>query len=211
MHTTDRAFEQGLAEALGEPMTSTQRVALDKRIGPLFDAPTRRSNRPSFARTAVAVVALTLVAVPVVVAGMSLVSTEAPYGTGDASAFEAEVVAAKAVTPIPPGLNWPAYLDHAPDQDAMYGTGGGRAVVEHTAYCMWLGYWRDAHEAGDYTAVATALSTLDDARNWQTFNDDLTPDAKERVDMTVGAAKAGDIATVRNELGLNCAGASTEQ
>jgi hypothetical protein len=51
---------------------------------------------------------LTLVAVPVVIAGMSLVSTEAPYGTADASAFEAEVVAAKAVTPIPPGLSRPA-------------------------------------------------------------------------------------------------------
>ena len=49
------------------------------------------------------------------------------------AAYEAELQAAKAVTPIPPGATWPPYLNQAADGSASDGTGLGKQAVEGKA------------------------------------------------------------------------------
>lgn len=129
---------------------------------------------------------------------------------GDAHAYEAELEAAKAVTPIPPGATWPPYLDRAHDRSASYGTGLGRQMVKFNAYCLWLGEWYQAHEGGDVDRVAAAVAALDGAQGWTTLTDPLTTDegARAHIQATIDAAERGDPGPVLAELELNCTGTS---
>jgi hypothetical protein len=207
--TNDRLVEEGLNAAFGPGLTVDQRAWLDGRVSRAIES--RVAPRARYWRLTggVALVAALLILAPsIFVVAAGLRSTEAPYGTGDAAAYDAELRAAKAVTPLPPGATWPPYLDRADDRSASYGTGLGTQMVEINAYCLWLGYWYEAQQAGDRPAVAAALSGLQSTRSWKTFADPLLSDEGFRAIHadTIDAAAAGDAASVLQQLEWNCDG-----
>jgi len=189
---------------------SAERAALDERVRRALDSrpvPGRRV-RPRRARSLALGLALLVLLPTVTVVGAAILSTEAPYGMGSADAYDAELAAAKAVTPIPPGTTWPPYLDRASDRDGSYATGLGRSMVEYNAYCLWLGSWHRAHGAGDAQAQTAAIAALTQARQWQSFTVPLMPEqSRDHVAAIVDAAERGDAAVVMAELELNCQGA----
>lgn len=207
--TTEDRTEELLSRAFQQPMTATGRTRLDAWIGGLLEqAPARRRPfRPRLRRGLVLVVGVSLLIPAVVAAGVMLRSTEAPYGMGSAADYDAELAAAKAVTPIPPGSTWPPYLEGAVDRNASYGVGLGQSMVENNAYCLWLGDWYDARQTGDQSRVAAARYVLDQARGWESFND-LGADTSFRVHINgvIDAVDDGDDAIVLNELTVNCSG-----
>jgi len=209
MKTVTRV-EERLSVAFDEPMTAPQRAWLDTRITAAIEhAPIpRRRFRLRLTRSLLLVAALLILLPSIFLVGAGILSTEAPYGMGDADAYDAELADAKAVTPIPPGATWPAYLERAEDRDGTYGIGLGRSMVEVNAYCLWLGEWYQAHELGDESRVMAAVTALDEARSWQTFNDQLTSDQgfRDHTQQTIDAVERGDAPAVLDELELNCTG-----
>lgn len=208
--TTETSIEARLSSAFGEPMTPRERAVLDTRVRTRLEScPTpRRRMRFRLTRSLVLVVVLMVVLPSVFAVGAAILSTEAPYGMGNAGAYDAELAATKAVTPLPPGATWPPYLDRAIDRSASYGTGLGREMVQYNAYCLWLGYWYGAQNEGNAPAVAAAVAALTEARGWQTFTDPLTSDQgfRDRAASTIDGAARGDAAIVLGELRLNCQG-----
>ncbi len=209
--STPANVEDRLTAAFGELMTPAERGTLEVRVARLVDhAPARRRAFGLRLSRSMLLVAAVILMVPLVAAAsVVMLSTEDPYGSGDADAYEAELAAAKAVTPIPPGMAWPSYLDQADDRDASYGTTLGRSMVEINAYCMWLGYWYEAQAAGDAVKVGAAIAALTDARTWDTFSDELTSDQgfRDNIQHNIDSAEAGDAPAVLRELELNCQGA----
>lgn len=205
----DRSVEERLAGAFGLDMTPTQRAWVDEKVSTALGPGEARRRRPRsrLARSLLLVGALLILPPAMLAVGAAMLSTEAPYGMGDAAAYEAELKAAKAVTPIPPGATWPPYLDSASDRSASYGTRLGTSMVEYNAYCLWLGYWYAAYERGDGAAVVAATDALEQARSWTTFTD-LAADESFRAGTrdTIDAAITGDQAAVLRELELNCVG-----
>lgn len=206
----DTQVEGRLSVAFDEPLTAPQRAWLDTRVAAALErAPiSRRRFRLRLTRSLLLVGALLVLLPSIMLVGAAIFSTEAPYGMGDADAYDAELADAKAVTPIPPGATWPAYLEQAEDRNATYGTGLGRQMVEFNAYCLWLGDWYQAQERGDASRVMAAAIALDEARGWQTFTDQLTTDQglRDHVQQTVDAVERGDAQAVLNELEVNCEG-----
>lgn len=206
--TNDVTVEERLTAAFGEPMTTRARVSLDTRMTTVLErAPAPRRRFGSRLTRTLLVVALLMIVLPSIFAvGAGILSTEAPYGMGDADAYDAEVAAAKAVTPIPPGATWPPHLGPAEDRNASYGTGLGQSMVELNAYCLWLGYWYQAQERGDAARVGAAVSALDQARSWESFTDPLTSDQgfRDGIQRVIDAVERGEADTVLGELQLNC-------
>jgi hypothetical protein len=205
----DRSIEERLSAAFGADMTSTQRAWVDKRVdAALSYGSVRRWSGLRLRRSALLVGALLILAPSGFVVGAAILSTEAPYGMGNAEAYDAELKAAKAVTPIPPGATWPPYLEQAQDRSASYGVGLGTQMVEVNAFCLWLGDWYDANERGDATAKAEATVALERTRGWTTFTDPFLSDAGFRAihSHTIDAAVEGDTTTVLQQLQTNCTG-----
>lgn len=203
-----------MAAAFAVDMTTDERAWVDTRVQTALASGRARRRWPQsrLARSLILVGALLVLAPTVFAVGAAILSTEAPYGMGDAAAYEAELKAAKAVTPIPPGATWPPYLDAAPDRSATYGTRLGTMMVEGNAYCMWLGYWLTASDRGDAAALAAATEALRQTRDWTTFKDPMTSDETFRAIHrdTTNAAIAGDAAGVRRLLGPICPGTTSE-
>lgn len=206
--TENPSVEERLSRSFGAPMSTAERAWVDDRVSRALATAPARSRRtrllPSFALAA----ALMVIAPTVFVVGAAILSSEAPRGMGNAATYEAEIKAAKAVTPIPAGATWPPSVAGAPDRSASYGTGLGTQVVQSAAYCLWLGDWYAADKAGNAAEVAVAAASLDAARDWKAFTDPLTTDQgfREAHTRTIDAALAGDAATVAKELELNCGG-----
>lgn len=208
--TNNATVEERLTAAFGEPMSARARKSLDTRVAAVLErGPAPRRRFGSRLTRTLLVFALVMIVLPSIFAvGAGILSTEAPYGMGDADAYDAEVAAAKAVTPIPPGATWPPHLDRADDRTASYGTGLGRSMVEMNAYCLWLGYWYQAQERGDAAMVGGAVSALDQARTWESFTDPLTTDQgfRDGIQHVIDAVERGEPNTVLSELQLNCPG-----
>jgi hypothetical protein len=206
---TDRTVEDRLADAFGAEMTPIQRAWVDGRVGTALSQSKGRRWRP-FPRVSriLLLVGVLLILMPTALAVGVAYLGEAPYGLGDAALYEAEIRAAKAVTPIPPGATWPPYLERAPDPMGSYGVGLGRSMVEMSAACLWLGYWYTAHSQQDAAAMTAAVEVLEQTRHWRTFSDPLTAAESFRAhhNRVVDAAVAGDAATVLWDLELNCTG-----
>jgi hypothetical protein len=208
--TNDLTVEERLSAAFGEPMSARARASLETRVTNAVErvrAPRRRFGL-RLTRTLLVVALLMIVLPSIFVVGAGIFDTEAPYGMGTAEAYDAELAAAKAVTPIPPGATWPPYLERAEDRSASYGTGLGRSMVEMNAYCLWLGYWYQAQASGDAASVGAAVSALDLARSWESFTDPLTSDHgfRDNIKSRIDAAERGDAETVLFELETNCTG-----
>lgn len=207
---TEAQVESRLAAAFSASMTPTERGWLDARVAAVLERTpaTRRRFRFRLSRTLLLVAALLIVLPSIFVASAALRNTEAPSGMGSAEQYDAELAAAKAVTPIPPGATWPPSLERAEDRRASYGTGLGWAMVEYNAYCLWLGEWYQAREAGEPARVEAAAVVLNDVRGWTTFTDPLTSDQGSRAgtNAVIDAVRDGDAGLVLRELELNCQG-----
>lgn len=181
---------------------------LDAIAETVLEGRRRAGPRRRAARVALLVGALVILAPIVFGVAAAILSTEAPHGMGNAATYEAELAAAKAVTPLPPGATWPPYLDGAPDRAASYGVGLGTQMVQYNALCLWLGDWYTAHESGDAPAQAAATDALEGARGWTTLFDPLTTDEATRAGNRglIDAAVAGDATTVLHGLQLQCTG-----
>lgn len=208
--TTNRTVEERFSAAFGTSIPANDRASLDNRIAALLEhAPMKRRRfRLRVTRSLLLVGALLVLLPMIFVAGAAVFETEAPFGMGSADEYDAELAAAKAVTPIPPGATWPAYLDAAEDRTGSYGTGLGEQMVEMNAYCLWLGHWYEAQAAGDDAAVAEALRVLAEARTWETFTNELSSDHgfRDNVQSRIDAAEGADPETVLFELETNCTG-----
>ena len=207
--TTDTQVEQNLIEAFGAPMTSVERGKLDARVAALLEGPhtPRRQFRLRLTRGLLVAAAVTLLIPALVAGGAAILSSEAPRGMSDAAAYDAEVAAAKAVTPIPPGATWPPHLDAAPDRAGSYAVGLGRSMVEFNAYCLWLADWYDANRSGSAARAGAAIATLGRVPSWESFSGPLADGSfRDHVGGVVRAADRGDATSVLQELELNCRG-----
>jgi hypothetical protein len=208
--TSGLTLEDRLSAAFGEPMTAAERRVVDDRVTGILEGKTSpvRRIRPHLTRSLLLVAALLILLPAILAVSAAMLSTEAPFGMGSADQYDAELAAAKAVTPIPPGATWPPYLERATDRNASYAIGLGQSMVEYNAYCMWLGYWHAAQERGDAAAVSAAVTALGAARGWETLSDPLTTDEAFRIGIqrTIDAAERGDAAVILRELELNCEG-----
>jgi hypothetical protein len=207
--TNHLTIEERLNAAFGEPISARARASLDTRVASALErVPLPPRGFGLRLTRSLLVVALLMIVVPsIFVVGAAIISTEAPYGMGNADAYDAELAAAKAVTPIPPGATWPSYLERAEDRNASYGTGLGQSMVELNAYCLWLGDWYQAQASGDAGRVGTDVAMLDQARSWKSFND-LSADQSFRhvIQGTIDAAVRGDAEAVLSQLQVNCQG-----
>ena len=190
-----------LRVALSTPITSAQRAALDARIRARLD----RRGRPALLlrpRAAALVLASLLLAAPAVfVVSAALRSTESPNGLESAAAFQAEIDTAERVVPLPTGATWPPALG-ANDANGSYSAGGGRSVVEFSAFCAWSTEWL-ASSGGD----AAAAKVITAAPTWEFYTGVFSSDSlRSVVDGVVAGVKGGDPKPVRSFVGANCEG-----
>jgi hypothetical protein len=130
--------------------------------------------------------------------------TEAPYGMQSAAAYSAEIDAAKAVTPLPPGAMWPARLESPPDPNALYGVQSGQSMVEFNAACLWFGYWLDESQIGSPTQRAEALAGVLAMGGWTLFSDRSINQSIDYFASLLDAARHGDHAPIRQFVAVNC-------
>jgi hypothetical protein len=199
-------FETRVGAALTERMTSGQRAVLDARMGEALE---RRSQsrrgvwRRLTTRTALLIAALVLVVLPsafVVSAGMLM--TESPFGLSNAAAFQREIDAAKAVTPIPSGATWPASLQAQPG--TYYSKGGAYQSVEGAALCLWLDEWTMAVETDGVHASGAAGVVLGYPA-WRSYRGEFASQSyRDVIDRVLGAVRRGDRGPVLSYMALNC-------
>lgn len=195
-----------LRATLSSPLTAGQGASLDRRLRARLEQRSSRrfQVRP---RTLVLLVAVLLLAAPVVfVASAALRTTESPNGLSSAAAFQAEIDAAKAVVPLPPGATWPASLA-ATDKSAGYSTGGGRTWVEFVAFCAWDRAWLDATSSGARPAAQQAEDVIVAAPTWQFYRGIFaTQSVRDVIDRVIAGVKAGDPAPGQEFFVKNCGG-----
>jgi hypothetical protein len=203
----NQVLELRLAAALGAPMSAQQRAELDARVFDLIarTRPARRSFGFRLTRGTALAVGLTVLLASVFGAWGAMKLTEAPYGMQDAAAYSAEIDAAKAVTPLPPGATWPARLDSSPDPNAIYAVRSGQSLVEFNAACIWFGYWLDESRHGTPTQRADALAGVLAMGSWTTFSDRSINQSIDYFASLLDAARRGDAAPIRQFVAVNCA------
>ena len=200
------SFEEQLEQALAAPMSPGQRAALDARVARMLRSADATRGRRFLVGRSLLLAALLFLILPVVfIAGAAIMSTEDPFGLADASEFEAELDAAIADVPLPPGRTWPDHL--RADPSAYYSRGGARSWVEFNAYCIWLDEWLDARVAADPDRERDAAGTIAEIPSWPSWDSPFWDQTTRDHLMTIIAAVGtDDQATVQPELQLICAG-----
>jgi hypothetical protein len=201
-----QTIETRLAKALQTPMHPADLARLDERIAAALQV--RSLTRPGRAigRKPVLVLAGLLVVVLAAAASGGLRTTESPSGLADASAFQAEIDAAKAVVPLPAGATWPPTTD-VPQGSGSYSAGGGRSAVEGVAFCLWTKTWIAASASGDTASAGRALAVLQKSRAWTSYSGPFSDQSyRDIVDGIVSGAAAGNTQPARRFVSLNCVG-----
>ena len=199
-------FEDQLSEALAVQPTLASRRSIDARVRQAIASPEGHGARRS-ARSrrriilSLAVAGLLGRGAAVAAGGFGAFDSvmTAPYS---AQEYDAQVAAAMATTPLPPGYAYPDL--RATDRSGHYGDGLG--VVEYNAWCAWLDYWHAGLIAGNARQVGDALSVIRSAVGWRSFSDPafIAPSSRDYVLGIIAAARAGDVTPVERELTLNC-------
>ncbi len=209
-------FERQLRDALTAPMSETQLDALDARVRTDLDAPRARARRRPPARLLLLAAAIALLLPVGALAGMF--SSESPQGLGGVDEFQAELDAAMADVPIPPGQSWPdssvldAGQDIAPVESGqpssrpLFSRGGGRATVEYVAICLWLDEWLAAKQLNDLARTQAASMVLFELPSWPSWNGPFWDESlTDLLEVVLHAIAAEDEEPVRQFVGLNCA------
>lgn len=208
MTSLDRSFEDHLGAALTVPMTSAQRAALDARLASSLAAPRRRGlfGRRVVRRSLLLVTAV-LIALPLMAAA-GLFSTEDPYGLANASEFQAELNAAKAVVPLPADRTWPSFLK-VTDQSGAYSRGGARGWVESVAMCIWFDDWLSARNAGNAVREQAARAEIASIPSWPSWNSvSWTQSVRDHYAPIIRQVTTGDPTGVQAEMQTNCSWAA---
>jgi hypothetical protein len=129
------------------------------------------------------------------------------YASQSAARYQAEVDAAKAVTPLPPRAVWPAWLEAPPDMSFSYQVNGGRSVVEYNASCLWFTYWLDQQATGTKTTQTTATAGVLQMQTWWSFTDPIANRGSNHADYMrslFDAVEAGEVARIEQHVAVNC-------
>jgi hypothetical protein len=207
--SSDRSLEGRLTDALIEPMTPLQRTILDARLAPTLAnrPPVRLLGRRAVRRSLLLAAAL-VIAIPLVAAAAAILSTEDPFGLADATEFQAELDAAKAVVPLPAGRSWPAHLT-VTDQSAGYSRGGARSWVENNALCIWFDEWLDARAAGDASRTGLAAAEIGRIPTWPSWNSVFwTQSVRDWYGPIIQQVANGDPSGVEREMQSSCSWAA---
>jgi hypothetical protein len=192
-----------LRSTLSTPLTPAHMAALDARLRARLAASGRRRTFPT-RRIALVIAALLLLAPLVYGASAALRSTEDPNGLASASAFQAEIDAAKRVVPLPADATWPPYL-RAQDPSGSYSAGGGRTWVEFVAFCSWSRSWLDARSSGATASETRALDVLTTTPTWEFYTGAFaTQSQRDGIDRVLAGVRSGDAAPVSQFVALNC-------
>jgi hypothetical protein len=202
-------FALRLEGALVEPMTAAQRMFVDTRVS---TAIARTRQRPAWSwrrltsRTSLFLGLLVFVVLPTLFGvGAAFFGTESPFGLATSTQMNRELAAAKAVTPIPPGYAWPAFL-RVKDGDS-YSRGGGRSWVESVAICMWQVDWLDARQADNAARQAADRQVILGYPTWQSYGEPFaTQSYRDVLDRVISAVDRDDPAPVAANVALNCTG-----
>lgn len=201
--TPTESIEERLASVLRRPMTASQVAHLDLRVSDARERPRPTPwRRLQFGRKAVLALAM-LVIVPLGAAASGFLGggTESPHGLVDAAGRRAEIEAAQAVVPIPPGSAWPPVTV----PPGSYSREGGRSEVEFVAFCLWSDAWLDAHREGDDTGETQSLRKLKAYRTWIRSDEFADESFRDVIDAVVDAAIAGQPDPLSRNSALNCA------
>jgi hypothetical protein len=199
-----------LEAALSEPMTQAQRTVVDSRVAAATARPAQRPRgwRRMTTRTALLVALLVLVVLPTlfgVSAALFWPGSETPFGLAGSSEFKRELEAAKAVTPIPSGYAWPAFL--RAESGVSYSRGGGRSRVESVAFCMWQVDWLDARQDGDGPRQAHDRLVILGYPTWESYRGPFADQSyRDLMDRVIAAVDRDDPAPVTANVDLNCRG-----
>ena len=208
---TQAEFVLRLEAALVEPMTPAQRIFVDTRVDAAIAGARQGSSsgwRRLTTRTALLLALLVLVVLPTlfgVSAALFWPGSETPFGLSSSAEMNRELQAAKAVTPIPAGYEWPATL-RAKD-GASYSRGGGRSWVEFVAFCMWQVDWLDAHGDGDATRKAADRDVILSYPTWEGYKGPFADQSyRDLMDSVIAAVSRDDPGPVSANVALNCRG-----
>jgi hypothetical protein len=197
---TSPDIESALRATLSLPMTSQQRAALDARFRDRLERSAHRRFRVRRRGLALALVAAFVLA-PTVYAGIRL--TESPNGLSPATDFQAEIDAAKAVVPLPPGATWPPYL--VADKSASYSRGGGRTWVELVSFCSWNRAWLASTASGASASARADRDQIEAATSWEFYRGEFATDSfRGYIDHVITAVRDGDRGEVQRTVALNC-------
>jgi len=201
-------FAQRLEAALAAPMTARQRAVIDNQVAAAVARWQERAGgwRRLTRRTAVLLALLVLVVVPTLfAASAAFFGTESPFGLADTSEMNREIEAAKPTTPIPAGFTWPASL--RAQQGAAYSRGGGRAMVEYIAICMWQVDWLDARNMRDQERQAADRGVIATVPTWYSYGEPFgTQSYRDVLDRVISAVERDDPTPVAANVAMNCAG-----
>lgn len=189
---TTSSFDRRLADALNVRVSDETVQRLDEVVSDLVNLrPVRLRAWRIAGALAVLVIAVPLVAVT----SAGIRHTEDPFGLNSAAAFQAEIDAAKEVVPLPAGATWPSYVD-VQDPDGSYSRLGGRTQVEGVAFCLWVGSWVRAKNAGDTLTADAARTTLLKVPTWEMYTGAFaTPEFRDVIDRIVAGVRANDPST----------------
>jgi hypothetical protein len=197
---TSPDIESAIRTTLSRPLTSQQCAALDARFRERLEHSARSRFRVRRRGLALALVAAFVVA-PTVFAGIRL--TESPNGLAPATEFQAEIDAAKAVVPLPPGATWPPYL--VADKSASYSRGGGRAAVEFVSFCSWDRAWVASTASGASASAQADRDQIVAATSWEFYRGEFATDSfRDSIDQVIAAVRNGDRSQVQQFVALNC-------
>lgn len=121
--------------------------------------------------------------------GLALAACGPTSGFVSGVDIDREAEAARAVTPLPPGVTFPPPRTH--DPSGAYQPGEGRSEVEFHAMCAWFRYWADAIAKNDQAAVAQATAMWDRIRTWSAYRN-FDQASRDSLDSAVERARLGD-------------------
>jgi len=144
---------------------------------------------------------------PLVVITISLILAGCGGEPGDSESFQnaeavrAEIEAAAADTPVPPGTTPDVTLN---DNGGVYEPGFGRQLVQGRAMCAWFDYWLTALAAGRSDDAEVASVASDQFSSWDIY---IAADSSytELIDGIIDSARLGDPTPMRQFVENNCA------
>ena len=184
--TTIDRFESLLTEAAVIPLDGARRARIDARVSTaIVTAKVRPSDgrRWRLRRPVALIVGVVLAAGAVGAAGAGAEVIRLEWGSlpeqqRTPAEIRAEIDAAKATTPVPPGYVYPTF--HVPDNGGVWGSYGGQSMVEFSAACGWYEDWTIAFETGDAKRMGVDQGMFDQILAWKTIADPFLSDESVR-------------------------------
>jgi hypothetical protein len=206
---TDLEAALGRSFAFDMPLAARERV--DRRVRGAMTAAGagRPSRRWQFRRPVLLAVGLVIVSglATAVGAGVGLVRLEwgsLPQQQHTPAQVNAEIAAAMATTPVPPGYTFPPLA--VAEGSGVWGSYTGQGMVEFNAMCAWYADWTHAFATGDAARLARDRVMMEALLGWKTIADPALADEsiREMIRAMNAGADARDPARIDSFLAANC-------